>query len=101
MNCKSLIVSTMVAAIALGGRSLFADPPEDSKPKKPATQQPKDGKDKKDSEQPKDKDDKDKKVGDEKPGAKVGQTAPTFTLKDSAGKVYKLADYKDKIVVLE
>jgi peroxiredoxin len=33
--------------------------------------------------------------------AKVGQEAPAFTLKDCAGKEHKLADYKDKIVVLE
>ena len=33
--------------------------------------------------------------------AKVGQAAPEFTLLDAAGKKHKLADYKDKVVVLE
>ncbi|MDA0803145.1 MAG: redoxin domain-containing protein [Planctomycetota bacterium] len=34
-------------------------------------------------------------------GAKVGETAPAFTLKDASGKEHSLADYKGKIVVLE
>lgn len=33
--------------------------------------------------------------------ATVGQTAPTFTLKDTNGKTVNLADYKGKTVVLE
>lgn len=33
--------------------------------------------------------------------AKVGEKAPAFSLKDSDGKIQKLADYKGKIVVLE
>ncbi len=33
--------------------------------------------------------------------AKVGETAPNFTLKDASGKEHSLADYKGKVVVLE
>jgi peroxiredoxin len=33
--------------------------------------------------------------------AKVGQAAPDFTLLDCTGKKHRLADYKDKLVVLE
>lgn len=33
--------------------------------------------------------------------AKIGEPAPTFTLKDADGKVHNLADYKGKYVVLE
>ncbi len=40
----------------------------------------------------------DKKMGK---GAKVGEAAPEFTLKDQAGKDVALSDYKGKIVVLE
>ncbi len=35
------------------------------------------------------------------PGVNVGDKAPAFTLKDSAGNVVSLADYKGKVVVLE
>jgi peroxiredoxin len=35
------------------------------------------------------------------PAAELGKAAPTFALKDLAGKEVKLADYKGKIVVLE
>jgi peroxiredoxin len=35
------------------------------------------------------------------PGAEVGDTAPAFTLPDSAGKKVSLSDYEGKIVVLE
>lgn len=34
-------------------------------------------------------------------GAKVGETAPAFELKDTDGKTVKLSDYKGKVVVLE
>lgn len=34
-------------------------------------------------------------------GAKIGEAAPAFELTDSNGKKVKLADYKDKIVVLQ
>lgn len=34
-------------------------------------------------------------------GAEVGKPAPEFELKDTDGKVHKLSDYKDKVVVLE
>jgi peroxiredoxin len=34
-------------------------------------------------------------------GAKVGEAAPAFTLKDESGKEHSLAQYKGKIVVLE
>ncbi len=33
--------------------------------------------------------------------AEIGQPAPNFTLKDTDGKVYKLSDFKGKVVVLE
>ena len=33
--------------------------------------------------------------------AKIGEAAPLFELKDSSGKTVKLADYKDKVVVLQ
>jgi len=33
--------------------------------------------------------------------AKIGEPAPTFKLKDYAGKAFDLADHQDKIVVLE
>jgi peroxiredoxin len=33
--------------------------------------------------------------------AEIGQAAPDFTLKDTYGKEFKLADFKDRIVVLE
>ncbi len=33
--------------------------------------------------------------------AKIGQPAPEFSLKDQDGKAVSLADYKDKVVVLE
>lgn len=33
--------------------------------------------------------------------AKVGEKAPAFTLTDAKGKEHKLADYKDKIVVMQ
>jgi peroxiredoxin len=36
-----------------------------------------------------------------KPGPEPGQKAPNFTLKNQEGKTVSLADYKDKIVVLE
>jgi peroxiredoxin len=36
-----------------------------------------------------------------KPGSEPGQKAPNFTLKNQEGKTVNLADYKDKIVVLE
>ncbi|MFO0972065.1 MAG: redoxin domain-containing protein [Phycisphaerae bacterium] len=44
---------------------------------------------------------RDAKPKDAKPLAKLGAAAPDFSLKDFAGKSYKLADYKDKVVVLE
>lgn len=48
----------------------------------------------------KDKDAKDAKEA--KPAAAaVGKPAPDFELKDLDGKVHKLSDYKDKVVVLE
>ena len=34
-------------------------------------------------------------------GIKVGQSSPTFSLKDTNGKVHNLSDYKGKYVVLE
>src|SRR5262245_35989532 len=34
-------------------------------------------------------------------GAEVGKAAPSFSLTGTDGKTYKLADFKDKIVVLE
>lgn len=34
-------------------------------------------------------------------GSAVGETAPAFKLKGADGKTYSLADYKDKVVVLE
>lgn len=34
-------------------------------------------------------------------GAKVGQPAPDFRLKDASGKTHSLADYKGKVVVLQ
>jgi len=49
----------------------------------------------------------DKKTGDKKhegehhAGAEIGKPAPLFMLKNHDGKEVKLADYKDKIVVLE
>lgn len=39
--------------------------------------------------------------GDEGEKATLGKKAPTFVLKDYAGKEYDLAEYKDKTVVLE
>jgi peroxiredoxin len=41
------------------------------------------------------------RAGDETKIAKVGEAAPAFVLKDLDGKEVKLADHKDKIVVLE
>ena len=35
------------------------------------------------------------------PGVDVGDKAPAFTLKDSAGKAVSLSDYKGKVMVLE
>lgn len=35
------------------------------------------------------------------PGAMVGEAAPSFELKDQEGKIVSLADFKDKVVVLE
>jgi peroxiredoxin len=43
------------------------------------------------------KDSKDEKAA----GAKVGEKAPAFTAKDTAGKEHKLSDFAGKIVVLE
>ena len=43
---------------------------------------------------------KDEKA-DKPSGAKVGQDAPDFALKGADGKEYKLADYKDKVVLIE
>lgn len=40
-------------------------------------------------------------LADEKAMAEVGKPAPEFELKGVDGKTYKLADYKDKVVVLE
>ncbi len=42
-----------------------------------------------------------KKPAKPEEGVKIGQPAPDFELKSCAGKVYRLSDYKDKIVVLE
>jgi peroxiredoxin len=42
-----------------------------------------------------------KSEGKKQAGAKVGEQAPAFELKDSDGKTVKLEDYKGKIVVLE
>lgn len=44
---------------------------------------------------------KDEKQAGKDTAAKVGETAPAFELTDTDGKTVKLADYKDKIVVLE
>lgn len=38
---------------------------------------------------------------EESKGPEIGKPAPDFTLKNFDGKVYKLADLKDKVVVLE
>lgn len=38
---------------------------------------------------------------DKPAGAKVGEDAPDFALKGADGKDYKLADYKDKVVLIE
>ena len=38
---------------------------------------------------------------EKKTTAEIGEKAPPFELKDQHGKTHKLADYKDKIVVLE
>lgn len=56
-------------------------------------------------------DKKDKKADDKKTdakaedkaggGVKIGQDAPDFTLKNTAGEEIKLSDYKDKVVVLQ
>lgn len=52
--------------------------------------------------QPEKKMDKDAKKDDKKSDkATVGETAPSFELTDTDGKTVKLADYKDKIVVLQ
>lgn len=53
-----------------------------------------------------DKKDGDKKDGDKKPHqtttkVEVGTAAPNFELQDIDGKTVKLADFKDKVVVLE
>src|SRR5262245_12770355 len=42
-----------------------------------------------------------KTAAPEAKGAKIGEAAPAFTLKDSTGQERKLSDFKGKIVVLE
>ena len=45
--------------------------------------------------------DKDKQSSAAAAQAKVGETAPAFTLKDTSGKAVSLSDFKGKVVVLE
>ena len=48
-----------------------------------------------------DKEDKKAAKADTHAHAKVGETAPAFTLKDTSGKDVSLSDFKGKVVVLE
>jgi peroxiredoxin len=86
------LIATLGLSAALVGTSAALAAPKDKKNATPATPTTPDGGDK--AAAP--------KAGDEaKKTAKVGEAAPAFTLKDTAGKEVKLSDFAGKIVVLE
>jgi len=84
-----MMTKTLFALIAAGGMFIAAPAAlAQADAKKPATT----------ATQPEKKTDKTMtKAG----AAKIGEAAPTFTLTDTDGKTVNLADFKDKIVVLE
>lgn len=79
MNARTKLFSILGLSLALAGAALA----QNNNPKSPAS--------------PKDKD----AAQSEVKGAKVGDKAPAFALKDLKGTEHKLADYSGKIVVLE
>lgn len=90
MTWKMLAAGVATGALALSAAAVSAQPPAGAKPadSKPADKQP---------EKPK----ADKPKAESKSTAKIGETAPDFTLTDTEGKSHHLADLKGKIVVLE
>jgi peroxiredoxin len=89
MTMRSNLLSLIGLTIAIGGLAAFVAPQE-TKTAPPPTKERDTQKDAK----------KERDKGPEAK-AKVGEQAPDFTLMDAAGKSYKLADYKGKIVVLQ
>jgi peroxiredoxin len=85
-------------AVALSNSAMAQDKPAPGKDdKKPAAKEDKFGQDAKDAKAAK----PEEKKTDTAAGATVGADAPAFDLKGTDGKTYKLADLKDKTVVLE
>lgn len=86
MTSKKLLAALFAASLTLSGAgvAMAQDKPKDT-PKEEHKQ------------------DKDHKKDEKKAAAtaKIGETAPAFTLTDTAGKTINLADFKGKIVVLE
>jgi peroxiredoxin len=86
-----LATAMATGALALSA-TVTAEPPAGKPAAKPdAAAQPKDG----------EKHKADKPKADHKAAAKIGETAPDFTLTDTDGKTHHLADHRGKIVVLE
>lgn len=89
-SSKYLGILAVVGSMTLGGvvaGQAFAEPPAPGA-KKPHVDDKKEHK-------------KDEKKEEKSMTAKIGETAPAFTLNDVDGKAVNLADYKGKIVVLE
>ncbi len=92
------LVAVLVGGMALmGASSALAQAPAAEKHEKPAAAQPAD----KHADKGAHADKADKKDEKKAEGAKVGEKAPAFELKDTEGKTVKLEDFKGKIVVLE
>jgi peroxiredoxin len=97
MKLNGKLVAALIVAGGLFSGSAWAQdtkkPPAD--PNTKPVVEPADPK--KSDKQPDKKDDKKSDWGT----AKVGETAPAFTLTDTDGKTVNLSDFKDKVVVLQ
>ncbi|HYE02725.1 MAG TPA: redoxin domain-containing protein [Phycisphaerales bacterium] len=95
-----LTILAGISALALSPLTLLAQPGTGTQPEKPAPKAPDKEKPRQEGEKPRQEEKPGQRRG-KQGGPSIGDPAPAWTLKDSAGKEHKLADYKGKIVVMD